>query len=175
MRSTPTSTSTSSTGSATKALIAAGLGVVLLAGAGGTFALWNAEETTATGTITDGELSLEVAAGTWTDGATAIDPATFRMVPGDTVTFSTTVVPTIIGDNLVATLTGSLPQGEQAHWSVVANLPAGETFLDAADSGVPVAVSVEVSLPVSSDNTSQAQVLPLSDLTLNLQQVDPTL
>lgn len=165
----------SSTRSATKALVAGGLGVVLLAGAGGTFALWNAEETTATGTITDGELSLTVDAGTWTDNGAPIDPANFRMVPGDTVTFSTTVTPTIVGDNLVATLTGSLPQGEQEHWNVVASLPDGEESLDDSDSGTSIPVSVEVTLAQDSGNESQTKVLPLSDLTLNLQQVDTSL
>lgn len=129
-----TRTTHSSTGSATKALVAAGLGVVLLAGAGGTFALWNAEETTATGEITDGQLALSVAEGTWANGETPIDLTTFRMVPGDTVTFSTTVEPTIVGDNLKATLTGSLPQGPESHWIIDPRLPAGDETLDASDS-----------------------------------------
>lgn len=173
---TTTSNGTSSTGSASKALVAAGLGVVLLAGAGGTFALWSAEGTAATGEITDGELSLSVAEGTWAAaGGTEIDPGDYRMVPGDTVTFSTTVVPTIVGDTLEATLTGSFPQGEQSHWVVEADLPAGAEVLDEADSGTQFPVSIEVTLPVTSDNSSQNQVLSLNDLTLTLQQVDPSL
>lgn len=175
MRNTKTTTTTSSsTGSASKALVAAGLGVVLLAGAGGTFALWSAEGTAAPGEITDGELSLSVAEGTWAAGDQEIDPSDYRMVPGDTVTFSTTVVPTIVGDTLEATLTGSFPQGEQSHWTVEPDLPAGAEVLDEADSGTQIPVSIEVTLPVKSDNSSQNQVLSLSDLTLTLQQVDPS-
>lgn len=164
-----------STRSATKALVAAGLGVVLLAGAGGTFALWSAEESVGAGTITDGELSLAVNDGSWTeggaDGAPITDISAFRMVPGDTVTYAATVTPTIVGDNLQASLVGSLTGGGE-HWDVTTSLPDGE-LLTAADSGVAHDVVVTVSLDEESGNESQGQAVDLGEITLNLQQVTP--
>lgn len=167
---------TNTTTRATKALVATGLGVVLLAGAGGTFALWGDEEAVATGTITDGELSLTVAAGQWQEGdGTAIaDITAYRMVPGDTVTFSTSATPTIVGDNLRATLVGQLPAAPGGDWVVEATVPDGAAVLTATDSGTAIPVSVDVTLPATSGNASQNAVLALNDLTLTLQQVDPT-
>lgn len=162
-----------STGSATKALVAAGLGVVLLAGAGGTFALWSAEESVGTGTITDGELSLDVSSGSWAeaDGTDIPDISDFRMVPGDTVVFTAEATPTIVGDNLEATLVGSFA-GDGEHWDVDASLPGGE-LLTAADTGTPQDVTVTVALDRESGNTSQNQSVDLGTITLTLQQVDP--
>ena len=162
------------TSSATKALVAAGLGVVLLAGAGGTFALWSAEESIGAGTITDGELSLDVTQGSWAeeDGTPISDISAYRMVPGDTVVFSATATPTIVGDNLKATLVGDLI-GDGEHWDVTASLPEGE-LLTTADSGVAHDVIVTVELDVESDNESQEQILDLGDITLSLKQLDPT-
>ncbi|WP_109472391.1 alternate-type signal peptide domain-containing protein [Ornithinimicrobium cavernae] len=172
-----TTSSPSSTRSATKALVAAGLGVVLLAGAGGTFALWSAEDSTTTGTVTDGHLALDVAAGHWETaaGAPIGDLAAYRMVPGDSITFVTEVTPTIVGDNLRATLQGALPQQPATHWEVVASLPDGLTVVDAGDNGVAIPLTVSVTLPASSGNESQQQVLALDDLTLTLQQVASTM
>lgn len=166
------STTRRSTGSATKALVAAGLGVVLLAGAGGTFALWSAEESVGTGTITDGELSLEVSDGSWTgsDGEPITDISNYRMVPGDALRFQADVTPTIVGDNLQATLEGSFAGGGE-HWDVTTTLPDGD-LLTAADSGVAHGVVVTVSLDEESGNSSQNQSVDLGEITLTLQQVD---
>lgn len=168
---------TRNTHSATKALVAAGLGVVLLAGAGGTFAVWNAQESVSTGTITDGALALSVGEGSWlaADGSAIADIAAYRMVPGDSVTFVTQVTPTIVGDNLQATLVGELPQGPDSFWRIDPALPDGETVLDEDDSNIPVTVEVEVTLPSTSGNESQQAELDLNDLTLTLQQVTSSL
>lgn len=161
-------------GSATKALIAAGLGVVLLAGAGGTFALWSDDGTLATGAITDGELSLAVGAGVWKHNGVAVDATQFKMVPGDTLTYEAAVTPTIVGDNLEAKLRGTLPDAAGSHWTVSTALPDGQDTLTAADSGEPQTVTVTVTLPEDSSNDSQKAVLSLGDLTFMLNQVDPT-
>lgn len=158
-----------------KALLAAGAGVLLLAGAGGTFALWSAEGSATPGTITDGELSLAVAPGTWSnDGEPVTDISAFRMVPGDTLTFSTSVTPTIVGDNLEATLTSSLPQGIEDHWTVQASMTGGDGVLTAADSGLSYPVTVAVTLPEQSGDESQLATLDLAALTFTLNQVSPT-
>lgn len=165
--------SSNSTRRAAKALAAAGLGVVLLAGAGGTFSLWSDSESISTGTITDGSLTLDVTPGSWTeqDGTPIADIADFRMVPGDTVIFEATATPTIVGDNLQATLVGEFV-GEGAHWDIEAVLPGGGVLTD-ADSGVAHDVAVTVTLPVESGNESQEQILDLGSIALTLQQVDP--
>ncbi|WP_153397095.1 alternate-type signal peptide domain-containing protein [Ornithinicoccus halotolerans] len=170
-----TNTTPRSTRSAAKALVATGLGVVLLAGAGGTFALWSDQEVVSAGTISNGSLSLDTTAGTWTEanGTPIADIATYRMVPGDTVVFEAEVTPTIVGDNLQATLKGELA-GSGAHWAVTPSLPGGSQVLTEADSGIAHDLSVTVSLPTASGNDSQTEVLDLGSLTLTLQQVEPT-
>ncbi|MFK5583463.1 MULTISPECIES: alternate-type signal peptide domain-containing protein [unclassified Serinicoccus] len=159
--------------SAVKALAAGALGLLLLGGGAGTFALWSDEETVDAGDITDGELALAVGGGTWFLGETEVDVATFRMVPGDTLTYEATVTPTIVGDTLRATLSSTVPGGGE-HWTIAATLPDGGAELTEADSGVAVPIEVDVTLPVGSGNESQLAVLDLEDLVLSLEQVDPS-
>lgn len=167
--------SRTSRASATKALVAAGLGVVLLAGAGGTFAIWSDDATVAGETITDGELKLAVEEGSWSVNEEPVaDISTFRMVPGDTLVYETNVVPTIVGDNLRATLTGTMPEANGSFWEVTTTLPDGNAPLTAADNGAEVPVKVEVSLPEGSENESQTESLNLGEITLNLVQVTST-
>lgn len=175
----PSASASSTTGatsrprsSAVKALAAGALGLLLLGGAG-TFALWSDEESIDAGDITDGELTLAVAGGAWTQGGDPVDIATFRMVPGDTITYQATVTPTIVGDNLSATLTSTVPGGGE-FWTIAATLPDGTIALTEADSGVAVPVEIDVTLPVGSSNDSQTEVLDLEALTLSLEQVDPS-
>ncbi|WP_227496943.1 alternate-type signal peptide domain-containing protein [Planctomonas psychrotolerans] len=96
-----------------KGAIAGTAGVVLLLGGGGTFALWNAEQSVNLGTIESGMLSLDaVPTGTWKDissdaaagGEPIADITAFRMVPGDTLELTQVVHITAVGDNLRATL-----------------------------------------------------------------------
>lgn len=90
-----------------KSALAVTAGIALLMGGAGTLAFWNDTiDAGTTGSISAGTLSLSNAtAGTWTDqyGAT-IDLATFRAVPGDVLTYNTTVDVTAIGDNLTGTI-----------------------------------------------------------------------
>lgn len=88
-----------------KGAIATGVGVVLLMGGAGTLAYWNAGASTGGATITAGNLSVApVANGVWKSGATTIDPATFRTVPGDTLTYTQNVTLSASGDNLKFTV-----------------------------------------------------------------------
>jgi len=101
----------------TKGVIAGIAGIALLGG-GTTFALWSDSATVAGGTITNG--NLEVAAiGTlaWVDASSprvdedhTIDPATWRMVPGDVVEGTQGLGVALQGDNLVAELTVDAPE-----------------------------------------------------------------
>lgn len=88
-----------------KAVLAGAVALGLLAAGGGTFSRWYEERQISDDSVSSGELSLaSMGAPVWTDQHGAIDPAVFRMVPGDTVTFSSTSKITAVGDNLTATL-----------------------------------------------------------------------
>lgn len=95
----------------TKGALATGAGVLLLLGGGGTLALWNTDEGITAGTVTAGTLDLTADTGSWsvtnaaagvTDQAIAI--GTYRVVPGDVLTFTQTVDVTLEGDHMEATL-----------------------------------------------------------------------
>ena len=90
-----------------KGAIAGAAGVVLLLGGAGTFAFWNSTANVAGGTIVAGNLLVENTggAGVWTDqNGVTVNIATYRIVPGDTLTYTDDLTVTAIGDNLEATL-----------------------------------------------------------------------
>ena len=96
---TPLSESTAKAGRnrrAGKAVLAGAVAVGLLAAGGGTFAKWSEEQAIASAdSITAGELSMKNTTVSWTDGAGKdINPAVYKIVPGDTVQLhaSTTVI-----------------------------------------------------------------------------------
>ncbi len=93
----------------TKAALAGGLAVAILAGGAGTMARWYDTEQLTDRSIQSGELSMEAGEGVWTDelGHT-VDPETFLAVPGDTLTFTRDVVINAKGDHLDATLSADL-------------------------------------------------------------------
>lgn len=179
----------------TKAALATGAAVLLLAGAGGTFARWFDEESVASGDITSGELSLTAPTDvTWSEASLGAIPdiTAFTMVPGDVVTYTATVTPVLDGDNLEATLTADVgtAAGALAPLVTVTSSVGGEADgdplgpLTEADSGDPLDVEVEITLPLSTggepgdgdadtDGTNgQNATLTLEDLTLSLVQDD---
>lgn len=92
---------------ATKGAIAAGAAGILLLGGAGTFALWEDNANITGGTVSTGELELALGTGTWAETATPGTPiniATFDIVPGDSLTYTTTVTATATGDNLTGEL-----------------------------------------------------------------------
>lgn len=103
----------------TKGLIAGVAGIALLTG-GSTFALWSAKADLAGGTITSGDLNVTTSAGTWydisadrADNPQAItNVANWRMVPGDTAQYTQPFDVTLVGDNMAATVTLALPNGQ---------------------------------------------------------------
>lgn len=115
----PRSESTAPDGSnrrAGKAVLAGAVAVGLLAAGGGTFSQWSDDKDVfAAGTsVSTGELRLGTpSTPTWTDGEDIIDPAAFRAVPGDTLTFSTVTTVQAEGENLEGTLALELPDALQ--------------------------------------------------------------
>lgn len=88
-----------------KASIATTAGIVLLLGGAGTFATWNASTHTDTASIVAGNLVVEaVEGGTWTANGQGIDIATYKVVPGDTLTYTKQMNVRAEGDSLTATL-----------------------------------------------------------------------
>jgi alternate signal-mediated exported protein len=91
----------------TKAAIASGVGVALLLGGAGTLASWNSSANIPGGTIVAGNLQVtDGGAGVWTvnGGTTPITIAGYKIVPGDTLTYTKPMSIVATGNNLVATL-----------------------------------------------------------------------
>lgn len=94
----------------TKGALATGLGVALLIGGGGSLAVWNTSAQASAGQIVAGNMGLQAAAGTWTNSAgtnvtTKMTAGTYRIVPGDTLSFTQPVSVTLSGDLMKAKLT----------------------------------------------------------------------
>ncbi|MET4059055.1 alternate signal-mediated exported protein [Arthrobacter sp. UYP6] len=91
-----------------KGALAIGVGAALLLGGGGTLATWNQSQASNAGVIASGDLNLEAAAGTWSSNIVGgIQPAaiaTYKMVPGEKLTFTQKVNVTLTGTNLSANL-----------------------------------------------------------------------
>jgi len=102
-----------------KGSIAGAAGIALLLGGAGTFALWNSSATVNAGSLATGQMSITAgaAAGTWADvstladgttpsiiGGTTFTPASHKLVPGDTVTYTKAVTVTATGKNMKARL-----------------------------------------------------------------------
>jgi alternate signal-mediated exported protein len=184
----------------TKASIATGAGIVLLLGGAGTFAYWNDAETLAPGEITSGVLTIDQAttgAGTWTDTkgtlATTDDVAIgtigdFRIVPGDKLIYTKSLVVTATGDNLLAKLKADLDGitgGDLDNdvtvtveavtaGSGVVNASDGSVHITAATAGSStIAVQVVVSYPFGSAQNlaGQNESINLAGLKLVLEQV----
>jgi len=165
-----------------KASIAAAAGTALLLGGAGTFALWNSSATVNAGSITAGTLALTANTdGVWKNGTTTIDPTTYRIVPGTTLTFTQTLAITATGDSLSAALTNSGITGSGTLASLVttamtvtsssSNVTVSGSTVTVASAATPAAVkvTVTVSLP-STATTGQGGVLNLSALTFTLTQ-----
>lgn len=86
-----------------KGSAAIALGAALLLGGGGTLANWNASATQTPGTIVAGDLNVVNGVGAWKDPAgTTIDISSYRVVPGDKLTFTQDLNVTLVGDNMAA-------------------------------------------------------------------------
>lgn len=128
----------------TSGLIAAALGLAVLAGAGaGTFALWSDSALLDGGTITAGGLDVEALSTTAadvsadrTDSPHPIDPETWRAVPGDTVRIDYALDVALEGDNLLAALDTSGIANNLADAGVADYVTLSAEVLDA--DGAPI-------------------------------------
>jgi alternate signal-mediated exported protein len=91
-----------------KGAAAIAVGAGLLLGGGGTLAWWNAADAAAPGTVVAGDLNVVAGNGVWTDrGGATIDITTYKVVPGDKLTFTQDLDVTLVGSKMAATLTAS--------------------------------------------------------------------
>lgn len=94
----------------TKGALATGLGVALLIGGGGSLAVWNTSAQASAGQIIAGNMGLQASPGVWTNSAgtnvtTKMAANTYKIVPGDSLTFTQPVNVTLSGELLKAKLT----------------------------------------------------------------------
>lgn len=169
-----------------KAVAATAVGVILLAGTGGTFARWFDEEIVPAGPLTSGTLELSEPTTTATEATlgdlTVLDEP-YEIVPGDVITFTMTTTPTIVGDNMVATLSAQqdAATGPLADFvDFETTIAGGGTGLTEADSGTPIDVTIVATMPfstggepgVGNGTDGQSATLDVNDITLSLVQDD---
>lgn len=112
---------------ATKGAIAAGAAGILLVGGAGTFALWSDSDAVDAGTVSTGVLSLSVnPAGVWSEDLSTI-------VPGDTLTYTTTVTVNATGDNLTGELEIDETSFNAAFGALAADYVTASVTHDAVD------------------------------------------
>jgi alternate signal-mediated exported protein len=90
-----------------KGAAVAGLGVALLLGGGGTLAIWNDAADSQAGSIIAGDLDLVADdAGTWTSSLSGPISVigNYRVIPGETLTYTQPLTVKLTGDELVANL-----------------------------------------------------------------------
>ena len=89
-----------------KGTAAIAVGAALLLGGGGTLANWNAADTATPGTIIAGDMNVVAGTGVWKDGNDKpVDISTYRVVPGDRLTYTQDLTVTLVGDKLAANVT----------------------------------------------------------------------
>lgn len=168
-----------------KAGIAGVIGTTLLVGGAGSFALWNTSATITPPSITAGSLTLNaLSTGVWQYNSTTIDPTAYRMVPGDTLTFTQSLQLTAVGDHMRATLayTGlSAPGtiGADVVKTIAISSPStnltqnndGTVTVTGPNTSTTALVTVTVTLPSTlTGTTDQGQVLDLSSGAFTLTQ-----
>lgn len=108
-----------------KGAIATGVGIILLAGGGGTLATWNQAQNASMGEVVAGDLNLVAGTGTWKNAENTVisDIGDYRVVPGDVLTFTQNLDVTLVGDLMAANLTvEGLPSAQTANEVIVATV-----------------------------------------------------
>jgi len=166
-----------------KAAAAAAVAGVLLMGGYGTLAEWKDAVVLSEGTVRSGELKLSDATpGVWTDVSNPelpIDIATFKIVPGDELTYKTSATISASGDNLTATLVAD-PSTVTADAALASEMEVTTSVthegspisnITSADNGKTVDVEVRFEFDESeATNDSQLGSLNLQNLKLALTQ-----
>jgi alternate signal-mediated exported protein len=163
----------------TKGAIATAAGVILLMGGAGTFATWNAQVGVTGQTITAGNLALSAGTGTWSSSISGAisNIGIYRIVPGDTLTFTQPVTLTAVGHNLTATVAvdptsvvaASSSTADTALKSFITSsatvaisgsgiTQSGSTItVTGSDAGVAPSATITVSIPFSKSATGGAE------------------
>ncbi|ALG85706.1 alternate-type signal peptide domain-containing protein [Gordonia phthalatica] len=161
----------------TKGALAAAAAAAILAGGAGTMAAWNSQSSLGSGSVTAGTLNIEQVgtAGTWhwntADGA-AFDPATDRLVPGDTVVYVGEYKITAVGTHLTATLKPSVAgiSGDLASLLDVTPVGGEETI---TPNGTVQTKTIGTAITFKGDTTGsagQGEDASLAGITVTLQQ-----
>ena len=172
---------------ATKGAVAAAAASTLLLGGAGTLAYWTGTSTATGEDITGGTLALSTMSCSWTVShsggtATSFDPATGRLVPGDTAVETCSSTITATGQNLVADLsaTGGGATGDLA--SALTVTPAftvdgaSATSISSADDGKTLGATITVEFPMgtTADNSSNGgKAVSVADYVITATQVHP--
>lgn len=91
-----------------KGTAAIALGAALLLGGSGTLANWNASATQTPGSIVAGDLNVVNGVGAWTDrNGDPVTISTYKVVPGDLLTFTQNLNVTLAGDKMAAEIATS--------------------------------------------------------------------
>lgn len=181
----------------TKAGIATAAGIALLMGGAGTLAYWNDSANLTGGTITAGKLDItSVSGGHWENSSgTTIDIASYKVVPGETLTYKANVNVQLEGDALQARLvlgSGSIAtpaSATAADTALVAalgssatlsasgtgiSLVSGSTY-DIANTVTVIPVSASITFPKSStagaENNTMTGRAVLSNFSIELRQL----
>lgn len=167
---------------AIKGSIAAGAAGLLLLGGAGTLAQWKDSTDIDAGKVTAGQLRLALGTdGAWNDWTSKsavpiTDISSFRIVPGDTLIYTTTATINAEGNNLAGTLTvaqDNLPAGTSAVIKTQENeeglSAVGNTFSFTRAGTYTVGVTLTVNFNAEG-LTDQGVELNLNDIALTLQQ-----
>ena len=167
-----------------KGAVALAVAGLLLAGGGGTYALWSDQVTLNGGNINSGQLKLvDTQPGAWFDlssgtAAAIPDIATFQVVPGDVIEYRVVTTVAAEGENLKATLLAD-PASVTGDPALLADMTvttgiagggAAQTAITEADDNQQIDVSVNFDFADASTNATQLESLDLSALQLTLTQ-----
>jgi alternate signal-mediated exported protein len=169
----------------TKGALAAGGAAVLLLGGAGTLAYWTDANDVTGGAIKAGTLSITAPScgSGWTYDSTEsapgapYTPGTSLLVPGDTITETCTTTLTATGEHMRGTIVASAPASIAPFTVTVGSitdattaLGAGGTFTE-ANSGDALSITITVTLPGTSDNTTKLASKTLDAITLTATQI----
>lgn len=167
----------------TKGAIAAGAAAVLLMGGAGTLAFWTATDNVDAGSLTAGNLSLDLdSCDGWVYSADS--SAVTKIVPGDVVENTCNGTITGEGDNLVATVAiddATVPDltlgTEQLDVTAELTSPVEATpgaGVPVTAAGTDVTFTITVDFPYGTENNgSQDGVAALGNIAVDAVQVDP--
>ncbi|WP_427016738.1 alternate-type signal peptide domain-containing protein [Pseudarthrobacter sp. P1] len=135
-----------------KGAIATGVGVILLVGGGGTLATWNQAQSATMGSVVSGDLNLVASNGKWTNAAGTViaDISTYKVVPGDVLTYAQDVTVTLTGDLMKAKLAVTSGGADSTTAPFGSSVVVGATTLTKLTSSGPQVLPTDVLAPADS-------------------------